>query len=127
MGAPNFTLLDSSLPEIGRLISAMLQARDAVERRSWSHPQEPTSEDWWADVLADPRARKRERRTDLAVKQAFYRLADEKREIILCRVQQVRLAGRVFARRADRLSWCGLRDAQPTRPSRRAQLQQARL
>ena len=83
MGAPNFTLLNSSLPEIGRLISAMLQARDAVERRSWSHPQEPTSEDWWADVLADPRARKRERRTDLAVKQAFYRLADEKREIIL--------------------------------------------
>jgi hypothetical protein len=34
-------------------------------------------------VLADPRARKRERRTDLAVKQAFYRLADEKRETIL--------------------------------------------
>jgi hypothetical protein len=83
MGAPNFTLLDSSMPEIGRLISAMLQARDAVERRSWSHPQEPTSEDWWADVLADPRGRKRERRTDLAVKRAFYRLADEKREIIL--------------------------------------------
>jgi len=34
-------------------------------------------------VLADPRARKRERRTDLAVKAAFYRLADEKRETIL--------------------------------------------
>ena len=34
-------------------------------------------------MLADPRSRKRERRTDLAVKQAFYRLADEKREIIL--------------------------------------------
>jgi hypothetical protein len=83
MGAPNFTLLDSSLPEIGRLISAMLQARDAVERRLWSHPQEPTSEDWWAGVLADPRGRKRERRTDLAVKQALYRLADEKRETIL--------------------------------------------
>jgi len=83
MGAPNFTLLDSSLSEIGRLISAMLRARDAVDRRSWSHPQEPTSEDWWADVLADPRARKRERRTDLAVKQAFYRLADERRETIL--------------------------------------------
>jgi hypothetical protein len=30
-----------------------------------------------------PRARKRERRTDLAVKQAFYRLADAKRETIL--------------------------------------------
>jgi hypothetical protein len=41
------------------------------------------SYDEWADVLADPRARKRERRTDLAVKQAFYRLADEKRETIL--------------------------------------------
>src|SRR5262249_43502693 len=36
-----------------------------------------------ADVLADPRTRKRERRTDLAVKQAFYRLADEKHETIL--------------------------------------------
>jgi hypothetical protein len=35
------------------------------------------------DVLADPRGRKRERRTDLAVKRAFYRLADENREIIL--------------------------------------------
>jgi hypothetical protein len=55
MGAPNFTLLDSSLPEIGRLISAMLRVRDAVERRLWSHPQEPTGEEWWADVLADPR------------------------------------------------------------------------
>jgi hypothetical protein len=32
----------------------------------------------------------------IAVKQAFYRLADEKREIIL--VQQVRLAGCVCAR-----------------------------
>jgi hypothetical protein len=71
------------MPEIWRLISAMLHARDAVEGRSWSHPQEPTSEDWWADVLADPRARKRERRTDLAVKQAFYRLADQPHETIL--------------------------------------------
>jgi len=80
---PNFVLLDSTRPDIANLVVAMLQARDAVKRRSWSHPQEPTSEDWWADVLADPRARKRERRTDLAVKQAYYRLADEKREIIL--------------------------------------------
>jgi hypothetical protein len=54
-----------------------------VESRSWSHPQEPTGEEWWADVLADPRGRKRERRTDLAVKQAFYRLSDERRAIIL--------------------------------------------
>ena len=81
--SPNFTLLDMSQPEVARLVRAIVQAGDAVECRSWSHPQEPTGEEWWADVLADPRARKRERRTDLAVKQAFYRLADEKREIIL--------------------------------------------
>ena len=80
---PNFTALDMSLPEGATLVAAMVQARDVVSRRSWSHPQEPTGEAWWADVLADPRARKRERRTDLAVRQAFYRLADEKREIIL--------------------------------------------
>jgi len=80
---PNFALLEMSHPEVASLVAAMLQARDAVERRSWSHQQEPTGEAWWADVLADPRARTREGRTDLAVKQAFYRLADEKREIIL--------------------------------------------
>jgi len=79
--SPNFILLDSTRPDIANLVAAMLQARNAVKRRSWSHPQEPTGEEWWADVLADPRARKRERRT--AVKQAFYRLADERREIIL--------------------------------------------
>ena len=76
---PNFVLLDTTLPQVARLVTAMVQARDAVERWSWAHPQEPTSNEWWADVLADPRARKRERRTDLAVKKAFYRLADEKR------------------------------------------------
>jgi hypothetical protein len=64
-------------------MAAMLQARDAVEHRSWSHPQEPAGEEWWADVVADPRARKRQRRTDLAVKQAFYPLGGEKRETIL--------------------------------------------
>jgi len=80
---PNFVLLDATLPDVARLVAAMVQAREAVGQRSWSHLQEPTSEDWWADVIADPRARKRERRTDLAVKRAFYRLADEKRETIL--------------------------------------------
>ena len=80
---PNFVLLDATSPDVTRLAAAMLQARAAVERRSWAHPQEPMGEEWWADVLADPRARKRERRTDLAVKQAFYRPADEKRETIL--------------------------------------------
>ena len=81
--APNFALLEMSHPEVASLVAAMVQARDAVEHRSWSHAQEPTDEEWWADVLADPRARSRERRTDLAVKRAFYRLADEKRETIL--------------------------------------------
>jgi hypothetical protein len=81
--SPNFTLLDQSQPEIARLVAAMMQARDAVGRRSWSHPQEPTNEQWWADVLADPRARKQERRRDLAVRPAFYRLADDPRETIL--------------------------------------------
>ena len=80
---PNFTALDMSLPEVATLVAAMVRARDAVSRRSWSHPQEPTGEEWWADVLANPRTRKREQRTDLAVKQAFYRLADEQRETIL--------------------------------------------
>src|SRR6516165_7140885 len=81
--ASNFALLDTALPDVARLLTTMIQARAAVESRSWSHPQEPTTVEWWADVLADPRARKRERRTDLAVKQAFYRLADEQRETIL--------------------------------------------
>src|SRR5215471_3703939 len=43
---------------------AMLQARDAVERRSWSHPQEPTGEAWRADVLCGPAGRLFARRPD---------------------------------------------------------------
>jgi len=77
-------------------------------------------EEWWADVLADPRARKRQRRTDLAGKQAFYPLGDEKRETILVACSEVRLAGRLFPRRSHRLPRCRLRDARPTQPSRRA-------
>jgi hypothetical protein len=62
----------------------MVQARDAVESRSWSHPQEPTTEEWWADVLADPRARtSRRRSSEVAIERTFYRLADELRETIL--------------------------------------------
>ena len=41
---PNFVLLDAVLPDVARLVTAMVQARDAVEHRSWSHPQEPTGE-----------------------------------------------------------------------------------
>jgi hypothetical protein len=79
----NFTLLNLSLPEVATLVAAMVQARDAVNNRSWSHPQEPTTEEWWADVLADPRARIPKRRSDYTAKQAFYRLADELRDTIL--------------------------------------------
>ena len=66
------------------MIAAMVQARDAVGRRSWSHPQEPTTEDWWADVLADPRSRRPTTRfRDLADRRPFYRLSDEARATIL--------------------------------------------
>jgi hypothetical protein len=61
----------------------MVQARDAIDRRAWSHPQEPTTEEWWTDVLADPRARIPKRRSDYTAKQAFYRVADELRDTIL--------------------------------------------
>jgi hypothetical protein len=62
----------------------MVQARDAVESRSWSHPQKPTTEKWWADVLADPRARIQKRRSsEVGVERTFYRLADEPRATIL--------------------------------------------
>jgi hypothetical protein len=80
---PNFVLLDIAQPEIAHLLTAMLQAREAVGRRSVSHPQEPTGDDWWADVLADPRARNRNRRTNVAVRQDTYRLSDEPRGVIL--------------------------------------------
>ena len=81
---PNFVLLDATLPDIARLVAAIVQAREAVERRSWSHQQEPTTEEWWADVLADPRARRRAPRvSDLPVRRAFYTLADEPHETVL--------------------------------------------
>jgi hypothetical protein len=124
--SPNFALLDMSQPDVARLVRAMTQARDAVERRSWSHPQEPTTEEWWADLLADPRARKRERRTDLVVKQAFYRLADEKRETIL--VACSKCDWRAAFSRDELIASHGADYAMPNLlDSRRAKLQQARL
>ena len=85
MLSPNFTPLDSTQPEIASLLAAMLQARAAVERRSWWHPQEPTGEEWWADVLADPRVRRKSQSglRDLRIKPAFYRLRDEPHATIL--------------------------------------------
>jgi hypothetical protein len=80
----NFVLLDSTVPDVARLVTAMVQAREAVARRSWLHSQQPTTEEWWADVLADPRVRRREpRASDLPVRRAFYTLADERHETIL--------------------------------------------
>jgi hypothetical protein len=81
---PNFVLLDASLPDVARLVTAMVRARDEVESRSWSHPQEPTTEEWWAEVLADPRAQLRKRRSSgVAIKRTLYRLTDEPHETIL--------------------------------------------
>jgi len=117
---------ESRSPAVARLVRAMTQARDAVERRSWSHPQEPTTEEWWADLLADPRAHKRERRTDLVVKQAFYRLADEKRETIL--VACSKCDWRAAFSRDELIASHGADYAMPNLlDSRCTELQQARL
>jgi hypothetical protein len=111
--SPNFALLYLSQPEVAILVGAMVQARDAVERRSWSHPQEPTNEEWWADVLADPRSRRREHRaSDLPLRRAFYRLADEPREIIL--VACSKCDWKAAFRRADLVARHGADYAMPT-------------
>jgi hypothetical protein len=81
--SPNFSLLDMSRPEVATLVAAMTRAREAVERRSWLHPLEHAGDDWWADVLADPRARVTTRRARDAGGRSFYRLADETRATIL--------------------------------------------
>ena len=81
MTASNFARLDSGRPEISRLVIAMLQAREALALQSWSHPLEYTGEEWWADVLADPRARRIARGAPGAI--TIYRLRDEQRATIL--------------------------------------------
>jgi hypothetical protein len=73
------SLLDMGRPEVATLVAAMTRAREAVERRSWSPPLEHAGDDWWADVLADPRARVTTRRARDADGRSFYRLADETR------------------------------------------------
>jgi hypothetical protein len=74
---PNFSRLDIDRPEIWRLLVAMLQARDALTHRSWSHPLEHTGEEWWADVLSDPRARRAARVAPSRGAITVYRLHDE--------------------------------------------------
>ena len=81
--APNFHRLDCTNRHIAVLIGAMLQARQAVERRSWNtQPQEPVDENWWMDVLADPRGRVRKQTSGYSRttnQRAYYTLADEQR------------------------------------------------
>jgi hypothetical protein len=83
MTAPNFARLDSDRPEISRLMIAMLQAREALALQSWSHPLEYTGEEWWADVLADPRARRPTRGPHARGAPMTYWLSDQPHAIIL--------------------------------------------
>jgi hypothetical protein len=85
----NFTRLDPGRLEIAILVDAMLRAREVVAARPWSTSQEPTSEHWWADVLADPRARIRRGRRGFygrdgrrTAQKSHYRLADEPSPLI---------------------------------------------
>jgi hypothetical protein len=55
----SFRRLRTCRPEIPILVNAMLRVREIIASRSWSTSQEPTSECWWADVLADPRTHSR--------------------------------------------------------------------
>ena len=82
MTAANFARLDVS-PEVSQLVTAMPQARQAVAQRSWSHPQEESPDDWWADVLADPRARRQTRGNHSRGALNIYRLQDEPRATVL--------------------------------------------
>jgi hypothetical protein len=79
--APNFSRLDTDR----LLMIAMLQARDAFTRtrRSWSHPLEHTAEERWADVLADPRARRQAPVSHGNGAFRTYRLSDEPQATIL--------------------------------------------
>ena len=102
---PNFTRLNSERPDVAILIEAMIRAREVVVARSWLSSQEPITEAWWADVLADPRARTR-RRPDgyghdvrRTAQRTFYRLADEPRPII--EVACTKCAWKAAFRRAE--------------------------
>jgi hypothetical protein len=87
---PDFTRLDRTRPEIAILIDAMLRALEVVASRPWSTSQEPISDYWWADVLADPRARRQRASRRLHTGRGgtvgdrdYYTLADEPRSTIL--------------------------------------------
>jgi hypothetical protein len=78
----NFVLLDISRPEVAIVVAAMVQAREAVGRRTGGHPQEPTGEASWADVLADPRARLQPRVQSRGAL-TIYHLRDVQQPIVL--------------------------------------------
>ena len=104
---PNFTRLDRDRPDVAILTEAMIQAREVVAR-SWSNSQEPITEAWWADVLADPRARTRRQSHGYAhdvrrtAQRTFYRLSDEPRPII--EVACTKCAWKAAFRRAELLA-----------------------
>ena len=83
MTIPNFARLETARPEISRLMIAMLQAREALASRSLSQPLEHTGEEWWADVLADPRARRPTRGPHARGAPTTYWLSDEPHTTIL--------------------------------------------
>jgi hypothetical protein len=125
---PNFVILDGSLPDVGRLVAAMLKARQAVETPLLVDPQEPTTKEWWADVLADPRARTRiRRRREQVIDRTFYRLADEPRVVIL--IACSKCDWKAAYQRAELITSHGgvCPMPQPARAPRRTRLSQARL
>jgi hypothetical protein len=86
---PNFARLYPSLPAVAILVEAMLKARDVFASRPVAASQEPTTEHWWADVLADPRARIRQQPLGLygrdgkrTARKSYYRVADEPSPVI---------------------------------------------
>jgi hypothetical protein len=85
----NFTRLDPGRSDVAILMDAMLRACEVVAGRQWSTSQEATTEHWWADVLADPRARMRRGRRGFygrdgrqTAQKSHYRLADEPSPLI---------------------------------------------
>jgi hypothetical protein len=113
--APNFTGLDPGRPEIAILMGAMLRAREVVATRPWSTSQEATTEHWWADVLADPRARMGRGRRGFydrdgrqTAQKSHYRLADEPSPVIEVACRQVRVESGVQPGRATGYVRCGM-------------------
>jgi hypothetical protein len=111
----------STRPEIAVLMHAMPRARGVVAARSWSTSQQPISEHWWADVLADPRARIRRQPRGfygrdgrrMALK-FYYRLADEPSPVI--EVACSKCEWKAGFSRAE-VVWCGIPAAGPARSS----------